>query len=163
MCPGKFSTLLCCFIFYLNVYTAVIWQCIYKWRIQWKIKISKTSSAVLSTAQGKRSSFRTYGKIYVSSWEQRGCSLAIVIIWEAALQKQLARVHDRRREEGRQGKVRTLYNYMIHMEVWKTMETEFENFQISETMGITHRIYCKYNVFFPLNSSSAMHDKSRSF
>lgn len=36
------------------------------------------------------------------------------------LQKQLAYVHNGRREEGRHGKVRTFDNYMIHIEVWKT-------------------------------------------
>eukprot|EP00064_Thunnus_orientalis_P019423 superscaffoldBa00004859_g19541 len=63
-----------------------------------------TDGALSTTMRGKLE--RTYGKIYVPSWELRCWSLAIVIIWKAALQKQLAHVHKGRREEGRQGKTR---------------------------------------------------------
>ncbi|CAB1428928.1 unnamed protein product [Pleuronectes platessa] len=56
--------------------------------------------------QHRANAFRTYGKINVLPWEQRCCSLAVVIIWKAALQQQLARPHEGRREEGNPGKSR---------------------------------------------------------
>ncbi|KAM7406471.1 hypothetical protein PAMP_000845 [Pampus punctatissimus] len=66
-----------------------------------------TDGAFSTTMRGKLE--RTYGKIYVSSWEQRGWSPTVVIIWKA-LQKQLAHVHKGRREEGRQGKPQLLFH-----------------------------------------------------
>lgn len=64
-------------------------------------------------------------------------------------------------ERGRQaGEVRTFDNYMIHMEVWETMETEFENLQILKTMGITQSILSYFLVF--VHSSSAMSDRPSS-
>lgn len=50
-------------------------------------------------------------------WEHRRGSSAIAIIWKAALQEQLARVHKGEERGSVHGKIRTLDNYMIHIEV----------------------------------------------
>lgn len=50
-------------------------------------------------------------------WEHRRWSSAIAIIWNAALQEQLARVHKGEERGSVHGKIRTLDNYMIHIEV----------------------------------------------
>lgn len=48
-------------------------------------------------------------------------------VGKGAVKKQLARVHEGRREEGRRGKVRTFDNYMIRMEVWKVGKMKLKN------------------------------------
>ncbi|KAG7242593.1 hypothetical protein INR49_020306, partial [Caranx melampygus] len=95
-------------------------------------RFTEQQTACQRSAQGGRSTFRTRGKIYAPSWEQHCSSSAIVIIWNAALQKQLARVHEGRIEESRQGKNREQHgpkcwnnrmenHWVLH--VWLCMST----------------------------------------
>lgn len=56
-------------------------------------------------------------EIYVPLREHRCWSSAIAIIWKAALQERLAHVHKGEERGSVHGKIRTLDNYMIHIEV----------------------------------------------
>lgn len=51
MSAGEISTQLCCFVFYLNVYTAVIFifYVFIKWGIHWKIKWQSPASLVCNS------------------------------------------------------------------------------------------------------------------
>lgn len=67
-------------------------------------------------------------------WEHRRGSSAIAIIWNAALQEQLARVHKGEERGSVHGKIRTLDNYMIHIVniSLKNVDAAYENSQSSK-------------------------------
>lgn len=67
-------------------------------------------------------------------WEHRRWSSAIAIIWKAALQEQLARVHKGEERGSVHGKIRTLDNYMIHIVniSLKNVDAAYENSQSSK-------------------------------